>query len=92
MIKYYVKKPIPIQALQWTGDNIKEMFEFTKDIYIVTPVNSKDSIPDLYVKTKEGEMHANVGDYIIKGVFGEFYPCAQNIFKDTYREYNPVGG
>lgn len=40
--------------------------------------------PVLMIETLEGTMIANVGDYIIKGVHGEFYPCKPDIFKETY--------
>lgn len=40
--------------------------------------------PELYLITLEGEMHVSEGDYVIKGVQGEFYPCKPDIFKQTY--------
>jgi hypothetical protein len=41
---------------------------------------------ELFIKTLEGDVHASVGDYIIKGVNGEFYPCKPDIFEKTYEE------
>lgn len=78
MVKIYVKKPIPITALQWTGDNVKEMMRFSKDIIITEG--------GLFVKTLEGDMHANVGDYVVRGVRGEFWPVKKDIFEETYEE------
>lgn len=40
----------------------------------------------LVIKTLEGEHLANIGDYIIRGVHGEFYPCKPDIFRETYEE------
>lgn len=77
-MKMYVKKPIPIAAVQWTGDNVKEMMKFSKDI-IVTEGG-------LFIKTLEGDMHANVGDYVLRGVRGETYACEKSIFEETYEE------
>ena len=79
MVHKYVKKPVIISALQWTGDNILEMCNFT---------GKEDSKllknDELYIDTLEGTMHASVGDYIVCGVDGEFYPCKPDIFEKTY--------
>ena len=95
MIKKYVKKPIPIEAVQWLGFNQVEIREFTKDqvkfvshwVPVGHTVTMTEEKVDLYVHTLEGEMHANIGDYIIKGIHGEFYPCAEMIFNESYEEY-----
>lgn len=84
MIKTYIKLPVEIQAVQWTGENITEMFEFVGDSCNIT----KDWIPKLVIHTLEGDHHASVGDYIIRGVKGEFYPCKPDIFELTYEEVN----
>ena len=81
-MKKYVNKPIPIEAVQWTGMNRAEIANFTHDARFT--YNDMDI--ELYIHTLEGDMHANPGDYIIKGVRGEFYPCAQDIFEETYME------
>ena len=74
----YRKKPVEIQAVQWNGENIKEVLDFSKDAYL-----GKDDCT-LFVETLEGDMKASIGDYIIKGVNGEFYPCKPDIFEKTY--------
>jgi len=79
-VRTYKKKPIVIQALQWTGLNHTEMLGFTNAS--VTILNDSD----LFVETLEGRMHANPGDYIIRGVRGEYYPCEKSIFEETYEE------
>jgi hypothetical protein len=76
----YRKKPVVIDAVQFTGKNLDEILEFgAHAFYNNTP--GKILIPTL-----EGRMTANKGDYIIKGVKGEFYPCKPDIFEATYEE------
>lgn len=96
----YRKKPVVIDAIQWTGKNHREMFDFLTngkcpDEYMTTtfPVVSDNFYIDnwkvrggLVIKTLEGEHLANIGDYIIRGVCGEFYPCKPDIFRKTYGE------
>lgn len=79
----YVKKPIPITAIQWTGDNMAEIAEFTNGRCSFAKVGSGFSIT---IPTLEGEMGANAGDYIVRGVEGEFYTCRQDIFEKTYEK------
>ena len=80
----YTKKPVSIEAVQWTGTNRTEILNFCTDGY-VNYSNSKLE-PELKIQTLEGLMSATVGDYIIKGVKGEFYPCKPDIFALTYDE------
>ncbi len=77
----YIKKPIPITAIQWTGYNKREIIEFTN--HRCRFCNGKVSI---IIPTLEGDMGATDGDYIIRGVDGEFYPCRQEIFLKTYEK------
>lgn len=79
MNKKYRKKPVIIEAIQWTGKNLSEI-----DIFMGGTVGNKETI--LVINTLEGDMEASIGDYIIKGVNGEFYPCKSNIFDKTYEE------
>ena len=93
MIKKYVKKPIPIEAVEWNGLNTNEILDFSKDAFFEYYTGAYDAgagpvVATLYIKTLEGNMKARVGDYIIKGVRGEFYPCEKTIFEETYDEYN----
>ena len=86
----YVKKPIAIEAVKWKGFNNDEIKDFAGDnvkIEVIREGDADRGIPpciDCSIKTLEGVMKANVGDYIIKGVNGEFYPCKQDIFEKTY--------
>ena len=96
----YKKKPVVIDAVQWTGTNKREIFDFltngncpeeymTSDFPIVSDnfYIDKWKVPGgLVIKTLEGEHLANIGDYIIRGVHGEFYPCKPDIFRETYEE------
>lgn len=87
MVKKYTKKPVEIKAIQWTGDNIEEIYEFVGISNL--SFNSKaidQEIGELYIKTLEGDMHASINDFIIKGIKGEFYPCKPDIFYETYSD------
>lgn len=75
----YRKKPIVIEAVQWVGTNAVEIGEFVTVEHEVCPIRTVLKIPTL-----EGVMEAAWGDYIIKGVNGEFYPCKPNIFEKSY--------
>jgi len=89
----YTKKPVEIEAIQWTGNNHREMFDFLEgceNSHPMTASGKNFSIDfnkvacGLVIKTLEGEHLANIGDVIIKGVKGEFYPCKPDIFELTY--------
>ena len=77
----YVKKPIPITAIQWTGYNKAEIIEFTHN-----RCHFREGKVSIIIPTLEGDMGAMDGDYIIQGVDGEFYPCRQEIFLKTYEK------
>lgn len=86
-VKSYQKKPVIIQAIQVTGtpENNREIIEWAKGSH--TPAfldNHPDRGQCLSINTTEGTMWASVGDWIIKGVGGEFYPCKPDIFEATY--------
>lgn len=76
----YRKKPIIIEAIQYTGKNRDQIL-----IELKMPSIAEDLISeDLIIETLEGDMHASIGDYIIKGIKGEFYPCKPDIFEASY--------
>lgn len=85
MVKLYRKKPIEVYAIQWTGENKDEVQEFCGDKARFGRYISSDHLC-LVIDTLEGMHNAAVGDYIIRGVNGEFYPCKPDIFKKTYEE------
>ena len=74
----YRKKPIIIEAIQWTGENVTEVREFCK------PRTTATEPGRVYIETLEGVMAANIGDWIIRGIKGEVYPCKPDIFEATY--------
>ena len=88
MIKDYMKKQVIIQAMEWTGENVEELEDFTEDQDNEKWFREFDEYGEqhLYIFTLEGSMKANIGDYIIKGVKGEFYPCKPDIFEMTYED------
>ena len=71
-------KPCEIEAVQWTGENLTEILRFanTQNIDITSGV--------LIIKTLEGDMVASTGDYIIRGLRGEYYPCKPDVFQKKY--------
>ena len=72
----YRKKPVVIEAVQWTGFNKEAILMFCSAAFF--------DGDDLKIHTLEGDHLALIGDYIIKGVHGEFYPCKEDIFHKTY--------
>lgn len=85
MIKKYRKKPVVVEAIQWTGENTGEIMDFLGESYICSCFIPSTNIY-ISIKTLEGTMRARKNDYIIKGVNGEFYPCKPDIFQMTYEE------
>lgn len=83
MIKTFVKKPVKVQAVQWTGYNFKELNDFVGYCYYTYSLDDKYSV---IIETLEGNLYARQGDWIIRGVNGEFYPCKPDIFEKTYEE------
>ena len=85
-IRKYQKKPVTIEAIQFQddADTITKISDFMQMDFSVD-YSDKDN-PVLKIPILEGVMAANVGDYIIKGVKGEFYPCKPDIFEETYNE------
>lgn len=85
----YRKKPVVIEAVQWDGNNFDNIKDFagikvrysTYDLY-----ENSENKSTLLIYTLEGTMVASVGDFIIKGVKGEFYPCKPDIFEATYEK------
>lgn len=93
----YRKKPVVIEAIQWDGRNFEEISNFVGsalDYYIndcAWRAGAGQPVRHLTIKTLEGDMNVNIGDYIIKGVRGEFYPCKPDIFKETYEAADADG-
>ena len=90
----YRKKPIVIEAVQYDGLNAAEVDEFTgkkleRDIIDAAyQAGVAPPVMRLIIPTLEGDMLASPGDWIIKGISGEYYPCKPDIFAKTY---DPIG-
>lgn len=79
---YYRKLPVVIEAHRFCGD-LAALCAFCPSV-----ISDKEGF---YVDTLEGDMRFSVGDVIIKGVHGEFYPCKADIFAETYELVERVG-
>ena len=86
----YRTKPCEIEAIKWDGTNLEEIKEFVGDCLIYNIVDTAWEVgkgkPHVIMKvhTLEGDMEATAGDYIIKGIRGEFYPCKPDVFEKKY--------
>jgi hypothetical protein len=89
----FTKRPVTVEAMQWTGTNWNEICDF-----LGVPENGHGDEETLrrdpsrmpvIIHTLEGDMRAELGDWIIRGVKGEHYPCKPDIFEATYE---PAGG
>ncbi|MFJ3393934.1 hypothetical protein [Leifsonia aquatica] len=83
----YRKKPVEIEARQFTPD--ADVNEATDGLFAWLDAELQDYWYDdeknqIIIPTLEGDMRASVGDFIIRGVDGEFYPCKPDIFAATY--------
>ena len=84
MIKYYKKKPVVVEAIKYTKESYGESVDFCgKSFYGCLDDN-------IIIETLEGKMKASLGDYIIKGVKGDIYPCKPDILEMTYDEVKRV--
>lgn len=90
----YKKKPIVVEAVRWTGSNLEEIRNFVGNDLIenyikhfdIERVLIKQTLVGIAIDTLEGTMRVNYGDYIIKDVNNELYPCEPDIFEQTYEE------
>lgn len=78
----YKTKPCEIEALQYTGNNIIEILDWGQGKILW------DDMDNLYIETLEGRMRADVYDYIIKGLRGEFYPCKPDVFEKNMKLFS----
>lgn len=76
----YRKKPIVIEAIEFTGTNQDEIIKFTKG----HAIKGIAVLETMKIQTMEGLMTAKKGDWIIRGIKGEFYPCDSDIFAKSY--------
>lgn len=93
MVKQFRKKPVIIEAIQYDGTikNVKKIFQWALDNRVETHIyhteDNETGIPTgLFIETLEGTMRVNNGDYVIRGLKNELYPCKPDIFNQTYEE------
>jgi hypothetical protein len=82
MMAKFRKKPVVIEAVRWQGNNQPAIKSFVGDQARFNP--DWDRLQIRTLESGEGYHEADIGDWIIKGVKGEFYPCKPDIFAATY--------
>ena len=84
-MRQYRKKPVVIEAIQLKDLEIHTLMDLQN--FIGLGNDKLLAVSDgVMINTLEGNMKASIGDFIIKGVQGEFYPCKPNIFNLTYEK------
>ena len=102
--KKYTKKPVEIEAMlfdgsngemhavyQWVEANTQGSYDYTGDVRPEHGVSIDPADGAFIIHTLEGEMRVSKGDYVIRGVKGEFYPCKPDIFEATYERVGVRG-
>lgn len=82
MIDFYKKKPITVKAVQWDGTNFGEIEQIARDCNPKCHLIYIDGI--LSIDTLDGAFFVNHGNWVIRGIKDEIYPCADDIFQATY--------
>lgn len=90
----YRKKPVVVEAFQYDGELIYSNGEwycpdwardaFQNGTMYFDSLDCEEPPVELFIDTLEGKHHVSVGDFIIRGVYGELYPCKPDIFAKTY--------
>jgi hypothetical protein len=85
MANRFRKKPVVIEAIHFDGssESASQIYNWVAPHQPIS-LRNLDGVKTIVINTLEGEMTAQVGDWIIRGVAGEFYPCKPNIFEQTY--------
>ena len=95
----YRKKPVEIEARQLQESSIESILLFMGEELIFDQLHATGKMEEykqdvlkngMKIETIEGTMNAQIGDFIIKGVKGEFYPCKPDIFEMTYKKFNVI--
>lgn len=76
-IEEFIAKPVVVSAIRWTGDNLNEIKQFCNGL-------ARYSSNKLVIETTEGSSVATVGDYIVRGTEGEFYPVKPRVMHNKY--------
>lgn len=83
-VQKFRKRPIDVEAIQWTGDNLAELVAFTGVRGYFVPLEGDVFTAQVYDKLHDTPISVRTGDWILKGTHGEFYPCARDVFAATY--------
>ncbi len=84
------KKPVEVEAVQWTGNNEADLATFTDNRFAALSAEDRANCDDLAATAQVFDvLHSTwvlvqTGDWIIRGVSGEFYPCRDEVFQQTY--------
>ena len=90
----FKKKPVVIDAIQWTGENGEEVRTFIGEKDCIVPIDSPIPLQQfayMTLKTPEGYLNAQRGDWIIRDANGDFYPCEEEIFTTIYEPIVDLG-
>jgi len=81
----YRKKPVDVEAVQWTGDNAEDVWRFAdKCFYPEHFLEYPRCVAGIYDELHGTWIRVKLGDWVLKGVRGEFYPCDEGVFAETY--------
>lgn len=83
---FYTKKPVTVQAEKLEYENAQTIAEWCGGVKVTEIGMDDERLVGINIPTLEGTMRASEGDYVIKGVKGEFYPCKPDIFEATYEQ------
>ncbi len=83
---FYMKRPVVVEARQWTGENLEEMFTWTHDRFRVTASHGAEFTAEVFDFLHDQWIPLRTGDFVIKGTKGEFHPCEQELFWEYYIE------
>jgi hypothetical protein len=73
----FIGKPVRVVGVEWTGDNLEEIKRFCNGMAFMEARH-------LFIETREGTSRASLGDWIIQGTRGEFYPVKPDVMADKY--------
>ena len=91
MVAKYRKKPVIIEAVQYTENSRDEVIAWSGAQHTgIGNYGNEYELENLRIHTLEGTLTVSLGDWIIKGIKGEFYPCKPDIFGDTYELVEPL--
>lgn len=84
--KTFRSKPVAVQAIQFAPNCVGHFVSLFSKGVVIRGIENDEGEVQYCIETLEGFMNVNPGDWIIKGVAGEYYPCKDEIFKQTYEE------